>query len=105
MHLQIWFLLLIIPTLMAGTTGHNYDDDVNSDHSNTITYSDEYGDNFANMFGSVGYNNFDMFQVAKSAAQQIALGYSVKTHVPGDFDLFLDKIVHSQDDSKSFLKI
>ena len=50
MHLQIWFLLLIIPTLMAGTTGHNYDDDVNSYHS----YSDEYGDNFANMFGSVG---------------------------------------------------
>ena len=42
--------------------------------------------------------------MAKSAAQQIALGYSVKTHVPGDFDLFLDKIFHSQDDSKSFLK-
>ena len=61
----------------------------NSDHSN----NDEQGD-----------NDYDMTQVAKSAAQQIALGYSVKTHVPGDFDLFLDKIFHSQDDSKSFLK-
>ena len=37
MHLQIWFLLLIIPTLMAGTTGHNYDDDVNFRIKNFVT--------------------------------------------------------------------
>ena len=37
MHLQIWFLLLIIPTLMAGTTGHNYDDDVNFMIQNLVT--------------------------------------------------------------------
>ena len=43
--------------------------------------------------------------MAKSAAQQIALGYSVKTHVPGDFDLFLDDIFHSQDDSRSYMII
>ena len=37
MHLQIWFLLLIIPTLMAGTTGHNYDGDVNFMIKNLVT--------------------------------------------------------------------
>ena len=37
MHLQIWFLLLIIPTLMAGTTGHNYDDDVSFMIKNFVT--------------------------------------------------------------------
>ena len=37
MHLQIWFLLLIIPTLMAATTGHNYDDDVNFMIKNLVT--------------------------------------------------------------------